>query len=248
MSTFNKYCNLYGQNRISEDYTKINAGFQMVETDVSGILSSEAGREQAETQREVAEAQRVLRYENTKHYGAYNTAMTYHRNNITSYGGSSFMLIVDESVGNAPPEYPTTYNSFWALVGQKGDKGDTGAVPNITVGTVTTLSAGSSATVTRQAGSTDETPIFDFAIPKGVDGNGAGDMTKADYDSNADGVVNDSDKLGGQLPEYYASQADLNNTISEVNTELGTVANKIITSGSEYPTVTYANHIFFKIG
>lgn len=37
---------------------------------------------------------------------------------------------------------------------------------------------------------------------KGVDGSG-GDMFKYLYDSNNDGIVNDSDKLGGQLPSYY---------------------------------------------
>lgn len=126
MATTNKYCNLYGQNKISDDYVKINQGFSAVETDMSGVLASEMAREEAETSREVAEVDRVLRYENTKHYGAYNPAFTYHRNNIASYGGSSFMLIVDESKGNAPPEYPATYNTFWALAGQKGDKGDVG--------------------------------------------------------------------------------------------------------------------------
>jgi hypothetical protein len=44
---------------------------------------------------------------------------------------------------------------------------------------------------------------------KGIDGQGAGDMTKLIYDSNDDGAVNDSDKLGGQLPAYYAKQADI---------------------------------------
>jgi hypothetical protein len=233
--TINKYCNLYGQNKISEDYTKINSGFYTVETDISGVLASETAREEAETQREVAEANRVLRYENTKHYNAYNSTMTYHKNNIVSYFGSSFMLVVDESVGNAPPEYPTTYNSYWALVGQKGDKGETGTVPNITVGTVTTLPSGNSATVTRQSGSPDEAPVFDFSIPRGIDGDGAGDMTKADYDSNADGVVNDSDKLGGQLPGYYASASNI-----------ATLEDKIITSIS-YPTINKAGQKFYRI-
>ncbi len=206
----NKYCNLYGQNKIKDEYTKINNGFELVQNDINPLLNSETTREVAETQREVNEANRVLRYENTKHYGAYHSEFTYHRNNIVSYGGSSFMLVVDESLGNAPPEYPATYNAYWALVGQKGDTGETGAVPNITVGTVTTLQPGNPATVTRQAGSPDTDPVFDFAIPKGVDGTGAGDMTKETYDTNNNGVVDDAEKLGGQLPAYYATSAGLN--------------------------------------
>ena len=38
----------------------------------------------------------------------------------------------------------------------------------------------------------------------GASGSGTGDMVVLVYDSNADGTVNDSDKLGGQLPSSYA--------------------------------------------
>ncbi len=193
----NKYCNLYGENKIKDDYTKINYGFAAVEADVTGVLNSEIAREAAETQREVSEANRVLRYENTKHYGAYNPAMTYHRNNIVSQGGCSYMLIVDDSTGNAPPTYPTESNTWWAMVGKKGDKGDTGAVPNIQVGTITTLQPTDPATVTRRVGSPDTAPVFDFGIPKGVDGTGAGDMTKLVYDPTSSGSVKLADNLKG---------------------------------------------------
>ena len=62
--------------------------------------------------------------------------------------------------------------------GIQGEKGDTGATgqdgitPNIQVGTTTTLAAGSAATVTQRG--TTANPIFDFGIPKGVDGTGGG--------------------------------------------------------------------------
>lgn len=41
---------------------------------------------------------------------------------------------------------------------------------------------------------------------------GAGDMTKATYDQNKNGIVDDAEKLGGQFPYYYATkhQADMN--------------------------------------
>ena len=55
-------------------------------------------------------------------------------------------------------------------------------VPDITVGNTTTLPAGSNATVTRRAGSPNTAPIFDFGIPKGADGTGAGDMLQSTYD------------------------------------------------------------------
>lgn len=55
-------------------------------------------------------------------------------------------------------------------------------VPDIQIGTVTTLPAGSQAVVTRQEGSPNTAPVFDFGIPRGADGQGAGDMTAAVYD------------------------------------------------------------------
>lgn len=40
-------------------------------------------------------------------------------------------------------------------------------------------------------------------IQDGADGTGAGDMTKAIYDQDNDGIVDDAEKLGGQAPSYY---------------------------------------------
>ena len=46
------------------------------------------------------------------------------------------------------------------------------------------------------------------AIVDYVTSLGGGDMTKAEYDADGDGVVDDSDKLGGQLPSYYAKDSE----------------------------------------
>ena len=48
-----------------------------------------------------------------------------------------------------------------------------------------------------------------------------GDMLKSTYDTNSDGIVDDSDKLGGQLPSYYAKESDL-------TTGLGNKADKVM--------------------
>ena len=50
-------------------------------------------------------------------------------------------------------------------------------------------------------------PYWLVIAEKGKDGTGTGDMEKTAYDTNNDGVVNDSDKLGGQLPSHYATTA-----------------------------------------
>ena len=95
--------------------------------------------------------------------------------------------VTDDSVNDA------------TVVDCKGAKGDKGDAATITVGTTTTLPAGASATVTNVG--TTSAAVFNFGIPKGADGTGAGDMLKADYDPNS--VV----ELAGGIPDYVASQA-----------------------------------------
>lgn len=59
----------------------------------------------------------------------------------------------------------TTFNAGYI----KGDKGNTGAVPNLQPGQVTTGAAGSAAAVTRSG--PDEAPVFAFSIPQGAKGD-----------------------------------------------------------------------------
>ena len=84
--------------------------------------------------------------------------------------------------------------------GPTGPRGGDGVSPTIAVsksGKVTTI------TIVDAAGTHTAT------INDGADGSGTGDMLKATYDVDGDGVVDDSEKLGGQLPEHYASVDDL---------------------------------------
>ena len=84
----------------------------------------------------------------------------------------------------------------------RGEKGDTGTdgtdgadgaaagfgTPTVTV---ETLPAGSDATASVTASGDDTAKIFNFnfGIPKGADGSGAGDMLKSVYDTDDDGIV-----------------------------------------------------------
>jgi len=58
------------------------------------------------------------------------------------------------------------------------------------------------------------------AITDFIEDIGGGDMLKATYDSNNDGIVNDSDKLGNQLPAYYATASSLTAVANNVATIL----------------------------
>lgn len=47
---------------------------------------------------------------------------------------------------------------------------------------------------------------------------GAADMMKSVYDTNGNGVVDNSEKLGGQPPEYYAKKQEYDNILTMVDT------------------------------
>ena len=91
----------------------------------------------------------------------------------------------------------------------KGAKGDNGT--NGTDGvspTVTVSKSGKVTTVTI----TDKDGEHVATINDGADGTGSGgsgDMTKAIYDTDEDGIVDNASKLGGQLPAYYAKASDI---------------------------------------
>ena len=85
--------------------------------------------------------------------------------------------------------------------------------PDLKVGTVTTLSAGSKATVTRRAGSPNSAPVFDFGIPKGEDGSGA--VTSVNGKSGA--VVLAASDVGARPDSWTPSKEDV---------RLGNVANE----------------------
>lgn len=54
-------------------------------------------------------------------------------------------------------------------------------------------------------------------IQDGADGSGVGDMLKATYDADDDGIVDDSEKLGGYAPSHYAT-LDSNSKVEAVQT------------------------------
>ena len=97
-------------------------------------------------------------------------------------------------IGPTGPAGPT------GETGETGPQGPAGISPTVEVsksGKVTTITI------------TDATGPHTATINDGADGSGAGDMVRATYDANENGIVDDAEKLGGQLPEHYASVDDL---------------------------------------
>lgn len=93
----------------------------------------------------------------------------------------------------------------------EGPKGDTGTVPNIAVGTVTTLLPGEPATVVRRSGSPDTAPIFDFGIPKGDTGQAGNiygntiDMSEEDSTKVATAIRGKISKVEGGTSGNFAA-------------------------------------------
>lgn len=131
--------------------------------------------------------------------------------------------------------------------GAKGDKGDTGATPDIQIGTVTTLAAGSDATASITG--TPEEPLLNLGIPKGADGSPGGGGTADEWvdlgvidASTADILELDfgapfkrlilkmkfSDTAGEQYnpstTAYRTIQLDIGGSLKRINENLGMVS------------------------
>ena len=149
---------------------------------VAAKTAAETAQGKAEDSAEDAEAYAIGKRNGTD-VGSSDPA--YH-NNSKYYAGEAGTAKTDAKAAQAAAEaavahypYVDTTTGNWmcwdASTGQWVNtgvhaKGDTGTVPDIEVGTVTTLLPGESATVTRRSGSPDTAPIFDFGIPKGDTG------------------------------------------------------------------------------
>ena len=86
-----------------------------------------------------------------------------------------------------------------ALVGPAGPAGVSPTVSVSKTGKVTTITI------------TDAEGTHTATINDGADGSGTGDMVRATYDADNDGIVDDAERLGGQLPAYYAKASDVPN-------------------------------------
>ena len=105
----------------------------------------------------------------------------------------------------------------------KGDTGATGVTgpQGYSIGSVTkksgTGTAGSTDVYSVKIDDEEQTEVGTFSVYNGADGEGSGDMLKSQYDADNDGVVDDAERLGGQLPGYYAAAADLSLKAGAIN-------------------------------
>ena len=148
--------------------------------------------------------------------GEYEPTTNYEKLDIVSYNGSSYACL-KECVGVLP-----TDNTYWQLVAERGQQGiqgvqgEQGATPNIQIGAVETLEPTEQATVTQTG--TPENPIFNFGIPKGVQGENGQDgytpIRGTDYWTEQD-IATIQSYIDNQLVPINEELATLT-TVSEV--------------------------------
>lgn len=97
--------------------------------------------------------------------GEYSVSAAYDFFDWVTYEGSSY--VVTASSG-APAGTLPTDTSYWNLLADKGDKGDTGLAASVSVGSVSTGAPDSPASVTNSG--TENDAVFNFVIPKGDTG------------------------------------------------------------------------------
>lgn len=100
--------------------------------------------------------------------------------------------------------------------GSQGKKGDTGASPNVTIGTVTTLAAGSQATATI----TGTTPdlVLNLGIPKGDKGDKGATGTVADYESRIAALEAELEACKGEKESLQARLKDIESRLAALET------------------------------
>ena len=118
--------------------------------------------------------------------GEYDEDATYHKFDLVSYDGDSYIFVSDtDAVG-----VPVTNGDYWQLYTSGG--------LNIEIGTTETLPAGSNAVVTNTGTSTDA--VLNFGIPKGEQGEqGPAGQDGTDGRDGTDGVGVPSGGTTGQV-------------------------------------------------
>jgi hypothetical protein len=100
-------------------------------------------------------------------HGAWNAAIYYAVNDAVTFAGSTYLA--QQAGANAEPDVSPQSWAVLAQSGGAGPAGATGAAASVTVGTVTTLAAGATATVTNSG--TAQAAVLNFGIPQGAAGS-----------------------------------------------------------------------------
>ena len=144
--------------------------------------------------------------------GAYNAGTDYAVGDSVSYNGSSYVMHTDAVAGVVP-----TDTTKWQVLANQGPTGANGAAgQGIPTG-------GTAGQVLSKIDGTNYNTQWSSA--------GAGDMAKAVYDTNNNGIVDNSELLQGQNSSYHLSRANhtgsqAESTITNLVSDLAAKADK----------------------
>lgn len=142
--------------------------------------------------------------------GDWNSATTYAKfDDVQVAGVGSFYSLVDANLNHAPASSPTQWRQY-STDGAPGVDGNDGAAATVAVGTVTTVAAGSDATVVNAG--TSSAAVLNFEIPQGDQGIQGIQGVKGDPgDTGPDG--NTAMTLTSKSAAYTLVLADANQGI-----------------------------------
>lgn len=123
--------------------------------------------------------------------------------------------------------------------GTPGSPGKNGISPLISIGTVETVENNVPAAVTKTG--SDENPVFNFKIPKGKNGTGAGDVTTEMLNNAIKTNVTDKNFLQhSQAESTYLKITDASSKYQTINGMTGYVTNSVL-NGKGYLTQSSAD-------
>lgn len=152
-------------------------------------------------------------------------------------GKSAYEIALDEGFEGSESEWLESLKGKDGDRGEQGERGSDGVSPIVSVDTIT---GGHRVTIT-DANGTQTFDVMDGADGSG--GDGSGDMLKAVYDSNNNGIVDDSEMLGGKTPDQYASAEHTHSEYADAEHTHEEYAN-VDHVHEEYADVEHAHDVF----
>lgn len=151
-------------------------------------------------------------------------AVLYTAQNLTS----SQKVQARTNIGAGTSSFSGSYNDLTNTpklsdVALSGDYNDLINIPIIPEFTETEIIDNLTSGSTTAALSANQGMVLDnkiTALSNAMGEAGYGDMLKATYDADGDGIVDDSEKLGGKLPSYYATASELQTAIDNMPSAL----------------------------
>ena len=163
--------------------------------------------------------------------GSYSTEAELIAAHPTGNKGDGYLVAGDLYVWDISTNAWKNVGSIQGPAGTDGIDGIDGVSPTVEIsktGKVTTITI------------TDATGPHTATINDGTDGTGAGDMLMATYDTNGNGIVDDSEKLGGVAADQYALKTDIPEVPEKAadSDKLGGVAADQYALKTDIPTYT----------